>query len=47
MNMDVVSFSAGRYPVYLATFVEEAIFSPLYIFWCLCQKLGGHTSTDL
>jgi hypothetical protein len=30
--MDVVSISVCKYPVFPATFVEEAVFSPLYVF---------------
>jgi hypothetical protein len=32
--------SAGRYPVFLAPFVEGAIFSPV-CFWHFCQKSVG------
>jgi hypothetical protein len=31
-NMDPVSVFCSRYPVFPATFVEEAVFSPLYVF---------------
>jgi hypothetical protein len=30
--MDLVSVSAGRYPVFPGTFVENAVFSPSYVF---------------
>jgi hypothetical protein len=30
--MDLVHFSAGRYPVFPEMFVEEAVFSPSYVF---------------
>jgi hypothetical protein len=31
-DMDLLSLFCIRYPVFSATFVEEAIFSPLYAF---------------
>jgi hypothetical protein len=30
--MDLVKLSAGKCPVFPATFVEEAVFSPSFIF---------------
>jgi hypothetical protein len=38
-------FSVGRYSVFPATFVEEAILSPC--FWCLCQNSGGFAAQIL
>jgi hypothetical protein len=31
-DVDLVSVSEGRYPVFPATFVEEAVFPPMYVF---------------
>jgi hypothetical protein len=33
----------GSYPIFLATFVEEVVFSPLYVFGVLVKKIGGHS----
>jgi hypothetical protein len=30
-NMDLIQFSAGRYSLFLATFVEEAVCSIMYV----------------
>jgi hypothetical protein len=39
--MDLISiFFAGRYPLFSATFVEEAAFSPLYVFGFCQNKVG-------
>jgi hypothetical protein len=37
-------FSAGRYPVFPATFAEEAVFSPLYVFGTFVKTQVGIAS---
>jgi hypothetical protein len=39
--MDLVSVSAGRYTVFPATIVEQAVFSPLYVFDALVKNQVG------
>jgi hypothetical protein len=41
MNMDLVSVFAGREPFFPVTFVEEAIFSPLYVFGAFVKNKVG------
>jgi hypothetical protein len=38
-------FSASRYPVFPATFLEETLFT-IVCFWKLCQKSGCHNCID-
>jgi hypothetical protein len=45
--MDIkFQFSAGRYPVFPETFVEDAVFSPSYVFGAFVKKLGEHSCVD-
>jgi hypothetical protein len=39
--MDLVQLSAGRQPRFPATFVEEAVFSPLYVFGIFVKNKVG------
>jgi hypothetical protein len=42
--MDLVLVSACRYPVFPATFVEEVVFSPLYVFGTFDKNQVGRDS---
>jgi hypothetical protein len=39
--MDQFQFSSSRYSVFPATFVEEAVFSPLYVFGAFVKNKVG------